>query len=149
MRVRNSCVSNFKKLKRVAHNFGHSFLSSLNYQDGDYISEHIFRAAREAGEPDVCIDVLNETIDPPALRLAVVLDSIAARRSWLPRMLESEECSIDQVKKMLLKIRFRFEDTTFSENVPGLELAAYDCVVEIHDDRGAVHIGKIPEWWKY
>ena len=64
-------------------------------------------------------------------------------------MLESEDCSIDQVDKMLLKIRFRFEDTQFSEAVPELELAAYDCTVEIHDDRGTVHIGKVPEWWKY
>ena len=142
-------MPNYKKLKSVAHNFGHSFLSSLNYAAGDYISEHIFKAAREAGEPDVCIDVLNETIDPPALRLPVVLDSVAARRSLLPSMLESEDCSIDQVKTMLLKIRFRFDDTTFSKTVPGLELAAYDCVVEILDDHGTVHVGEVPEWWKY
>jgi len=42
---------------------------------------------------------------------------------------------------MLLKIHFRFDDTQLSESVPGLELAAYDCTVEIHDDRGTVHIG--------
>jgi hypothetical protein len=54
----------------------------------------------------------------------------------------------DQVKKMFLKIHFRFEDTQLSKNTPGLELAAYDCTVEIHDDRGAVHIGRVPEWWR-
>ena len=139
----------YKKLKSVAHNFGHSFLSMMNYQEGDYIIEHIFRAARKAGEPDICIDVLNQTVDPPALRLPVILESIAHRKSWLPRMLESEDCSIEQVKRMLLKIHFHFDDTQLSKSVPGLELAAYDCTVEIHDDRGTVHIGAVPEWWKY
>jgi hypothetical protein len=135
----------YKKLKSVAHNFGHSFLSLMNYQEGDYIIEDILKAARKAGESDVCIDVLNQTVDPPALRLPVILETIAHRKSWLPRMLESEDCSIYQVQKMVVKIHFRFEDTQFSENVPGLELAAYDCTVEIHDDCGAVHIGDVPE----
>ncbi|MDH3444563.1 MAG: hypothetical protein OEN50_11600 [Deltaproteobacteria bacterium] len=142
-------MANYKKLKSVAHNFGHSFLSSMNYAQGDYIFEHIFKAARKAGEPDVCIDVLNQTVDPAAVRLPVILENIAHRRSWLPRMLESEDCSADQVQKMFVKIQFRFEDTQLSETVPGLELAAYDCTVEIHDDRGTVHIGKVPEGWKY
>jgi hypothetical protein len=121
----------------------------MNYQEGDYIFEHICKAARKAGESDVCIDVLNQIVDPPVLRLPVILESIAHRKTWLPRMLESEDCSIDQVKKLLLKIHFRFEDTQLSERVPGLELVAYDCTVEIHDNRGTVHIGKVPEWWNY
>ena len=35
----------------------------MNYQEGDYIFEHIFKAARKAGESDVCIDVLNQIIE--------------------------------------------------------------------------------------
>jgi hypothetical protein len=58
----------------------------MNYQEGDYILEHIFKAARKAGESEVCIDVLNQIIDPPALRLPVILESIAHRKSWLPRI---------------------------------------------------------------
>ena len=81
-----------------------AILSLMNYQEGDYIIEHIFRVARKAGQSDICINVLNQTVDPPALRLPVILESIAHRKSWLPRMLESEDCSIDQVERMLLKI---------------------------------------------
>src|SRR5439155_1154843 len=44
-------MSRYKFLKSIAHNLGHSFLSLMNYVEGDYIHAHLFRAARMANEP--------------------------------------------------------------------------------------------------
>jgi hypothetical protein len=48
-----------------------------------------------------------------------------------------------------ITVVFDFSRTREAENVPGLELAAYECTVEIIDDRGKMHMATVPEWWRY
>jgi hypothetical protein len=138
-----------KRLKSVAHNLGQSYLSLMNYRASDYVIAHLFRAARAANEPRFEVDVMAGRISPPALQTPVLKESVEDMRDYLPRALEAEGCSLDIVRSIRMTVAFRFEETTFSERVPTLEHEAYDCVVEILDDRGVLHKALVPEWWKY
>jgi hypothetical protein len=46
-------MASYKRLKSLAHNVGHSFLSLMNYVDDDYVVEDLFQHARNAEAPHV------------------------------------------------------------------------------------------------
>jgi hypothetical protein len=142
-------MARYKVLKSVAHNLGHSYLSLMNYVNDDYIVEHLFRRAKETGEPRVEIDVLQGTIEPSAFQIPVLTESVARERSWLGRLVQTGGAALDMVSAVRMEIVFDLAATRPSPNVPGLELAAYQCTVEIVDDRGRRHVASVPEWWRY
>jgi len=142
-------MAKYTVLKSVAHNLGHSYLSLMNYVDGDYIVEHLFRQARETGQARVEIDVLAGTIAPEAFQTPVLTESVIRERTWFGRLVQSGGAALDMVSAVRMEIVFDFEATRPSPNVPGLELAAYRCMVEIVDDRGRQHVANVPEWWRY
>ena len=142
-------MASYKVLKSVAHNLGHSYLSLMNYVSDDYIVEHLFRRAWETGETHVTIDVLGGTIDPPAFRTPVLVDSVARQRAWLGRLVQSSGAALDMVSAARMEIAFDLAAARPHPTVPGLELAAYTCTVEIVDDRGKRHVASVPEWWRY
>jgi hypothetical protein len=139
----------YKNLKSVAHNLGHAFFSSMNYRGSDYIIEYLYKKAKEINKSDVIIDYLNEIIEPAEFRITEVLESLHNYREYLTRELNSQKCSIDYVKEIKMYINFDLSNIIFHESINNLELAVYKCKVEIIDDRNKVHIGIVPEWWKY
>ena len=142
-------MAKYKVLRSVAHNLGHSYLSLMNYVDGDYIVEHLFRRARETGEARVEIDVLQGTIEPAAFQTPVLVDSVARERTWLGRLVQSGGAALDMISAARIEIVFDLAATRPSPNMPGAELAVYRCAVEIVDDRGKHHMANVPEWWRY
>jgi len=44
-------MTSHKLLKSVSHNFGHSFISLMNYVKGDYILGHLLNQARQPNVP--------------------------------------------------------------------------------------------------
>lgn len=142
-------MAKYKVLKSIAHNLGHSYLSLVNYQADDYIIEHLFRTAREANEPHVKIDVLRGTIEPSAFQTPVLLESVAQQRVFLGHLVQRQGAVLDMVTSARISIDFDFARTRLSRSVPGLELAMYNCIVEIVNDRGKSHIASVPEWWRY
>ena len=142
-------MPSYKVLKNIAHNLGHSFLSLMNYRADDYVVEHIFRTVRAANAPHVRIDVLKATIEPPALRSEIIQEAAVDARAWFEDLAVSQGSSLDYIRSVEIRIDFDFGATQMDQHVPELELAAYDCVVEIVDNRGKSHIGKVPEWWRY
>ena len=142
-------MAKYKVLASVAHNLGHSYLSLMNYVSDDYIVEHLFRRARETGETRVRIDVLEGTIEPPAFQTPVLVDSVARERAAFGRLVQTGGAALDMVSTARMEIVFDIAATRPSPTVPGLELAAYRCTVEIVDDRGKHHVAEVPEWWRY
>jgi hypothetical protein len=67
VRLRRIRMPNYKALKSVAHNLGHSYLSLMNHEGVDYVVEHLFKTARRYGITHVEIDVLNGSISPAEL----------------------------------------------------------------------------------
>jgi hypothetical protein len=142
-------MARYKVLKSVAHNVGHRYLSLMNWRAGNYVVEHLYRAAREANEPRVIINVLCESIEPEAVRTAVLLESVAHARAWLGQLVQSQGAALDMISALTIAVDFRFWDTRPSPDVPDLDLIAYTCNVEIVDDRGRSHTAAVPEWWRY
>ena len=64
-------------------------------------------------------------------------------------MAQSGGAALDMVSAVRMVIRFDLYAQKYSERVPDLELAVYDCTVELLDDRGKTHIAKVAEWWRY
>ena len=142
-------MARYKVLKSIAHNLGHSYLSLMNYVDGDYIVEHLFRRAKETGESRVRIDVLRGTIQPEAFQTPVLAASAARERAAFGRLVQSGGAALDMVAAARMEIVFDLAGTRARWTVPGLELAAYRCRVEIVDDRGRHHTADVKEWWRY
>jgi hypothetical protein len=142
-------MARYKVLKSVAHNLGHSYLSLMNYRAGDYVVEHLYRAAREANERHVTIDVLRGTIEPAVFQTPVLLESVGAERNGLGRLVQAQGAALDMVSRATIEIAFDFDAVHPSPNVPGLVHIAYVCTVHIVDDRGRTHSAIVPEWWRY
>lgn len=137
----------FRRLKSLAHNVAHSFLSSLNHVDGEYVATDIFESARRVGANRVTIDFLNASVEPAAVATPRLTKSILATREDLPRRADFEDCDFQAISSLVLDIEFHFDRTRMSEH--GLELPSYDARIALTDSRGASHISSIREWWRY
>ena len=142
-------MASYKVLKSVAHNLGHSYLSLMNWQHENYVVEHLFQRAKSTGEREVRIDALAGTIEPPAFQTPVLLESVAGLRGAVARMAQTGGAALDMVNAVRMVICFDLHARRYSDSVPDLELAVYDCTVEILDDRGTRHTAKVEEWWRY
>jgi len=54
----------YKNINSCIHNFGHSFVSLMNWEDGEYIDDILKRRVDENPEGTVIIDFINGTILP-------------------------------------------------------------------------------------
>ncbi|MFT5874599.1 MAG: hypothetical protein ACI8WT_003569 [Clostridium sp.] len=109
-----------KMLKSIAHNVAHSYLSLMNYIDGEYTVERLYQIAKESNQTNIVIDILRRSIEP-----AIYV--------------------IPEIEKSLLYL----EKTQISKTVPELELPKYECMSEIIDSTGKVYRKEVVEWWKY
>jgi len=57
-------MAKLKHLKSIAHNLAHTYFSLMNYIDGDYILEHLFKIVKENQISEFKVDVINVKIEP-------------------------------------------------------------------------------------
>ena len=142
-------MASHKVLRSVAHNLGHSYLSLMNWRGENYVVEHLYQRAKSTGESEVRIDALAGTIEPPAFQIPVLLESVAGLRGAVARMVQTGGAALDLVSSVRMVIRFDLHARKYSDRVPDVELAVYDCTVEILDERGKQHVATVKEWWRY
>jgi hypothetical protein len=135
-----------KVLRNVAHNFGHSFVSLLNYHGDDHVMSWLVREALFTGEPELRFDVLTGHAPPSRLLLPPVEASIDRYVSWFPRLLETHRLTIDIVARAELRLRFDLARYTESAVERTAELP-FDCWVTITDDQETERIGHVRDWW--
>ena len=59
----------YKVIKSAAHNFGHSFVSLMNYRGDDYVMSHLARLVVETGRSEVSVDLMTgQAVDLPRFR---------------------------------------------------------------------------------
>lgn len=138
-----------KSLRSVGHNLAHSYLSMVNYDEGNYIVEHIYIIAKETKRTNIKIDVKNMIIEPEEYSIPVLRRSLLYLKENFARLLASEKLSINEINNAIIYIDFDLSKTQLSKSVPSLELPSYNTNVEIVDVNSKKHSASVVEWWRY
>jgi hypothetical protein len=138
-----------KMLKSIAHNVAHSYLSLMNYIDGEYTVERLFQIAKESMQTNIIIDILQQSIEPSVYATPQIKISLTYLKDAFERLLDSEKISFDSIQSAKIRVGFDLKGTKISSNVPDLELPKYKCESEIIDLNGKVYKKEVVEWWKY
>jgi hypothetical protein len=135
----------YKVIKGVAHDFGHSFVSLTNYMADDYVMDRLASAALASGEPELRVDLLTGDAEPAALVVPLVRASLDTFAAWLPGKLGEHGVRRESVREATMRIQFDLPrlavDGAARVTVP------FECVVEITDDRGIIHVGTVRDTW--
>lgn len=137
----------YKVLKSAAHNFGHSFVSLLNYRGDDYVMSHLARAAVETGAPELRVDLLSGRAEPQALLEPPIRASVAGYVSWFPELLSSHRIEPQAVRAAAMRVRFEPDRRSTNLGFADAWEIPFECVVTIVDDRGKIHEGLVRDHW--
>lgn len=136
-----------KPLKSVSHNFGHSFISLMNYINDDYFLGHLLRQARLTKLNRLDIDILKNAAAPQELLTAPIRDSIGYWNKWFPTLVNGSGSTMDFISAATMTIEFDLQksrpypnDNNFTEN-------PFTCEIKIIDDRGKEYKHKHEGWW--
>lgn len=135
----------YKVIKGVAHDFGHSFVSLTNNIADVYVMDRLAGAALASGEPELRVDLLTGDAEPAALVVPLVRASLDTFVSWLPGKLGEHGVRPASVREATMSIRFELARLAVDEN--GRVRVPFECVVEITDDRGIIHLGTVRDGW--
>jgi hypothetical protein len=116
----------YKILKSIAHNFSHSFVSSMNYVDDGHVVDDLLQLARKADGERISIHWIPDIASQKRLTPRV-LKSIAIHREWLPKHVQNSGASIDAIREFRTDIFLK----------PNKQVAVQAYLV---DDRGKEHV---------
>jgi len=136
-----------KTLKNVSHNFGHSFVSLMNYMETDYFLGLLLTEMRKTGLNKLEVDILKNKSEPKELLTRKISKSIGYWTRWFPQLVEDSGSSMDFVKSAEMTIEFDLtlsrpypHDNRFIEN-------PYVCGIKIIDDNGKEYLKEQKGWW--
>ncbi len=138
----------YKNLKSIAHNFGHSFTSDMNWALDDYVMNHLARAAISSGQTELHADLLAGTAEPPALAVPQVRMAVSDRRAMLAHLLGSQNAEPSRIRAATMRLRVDVARRSAHPSQPDIWEFPFECVVELTDDRGITHRGEVYDWWR-
>jgi hypothetical protein len=140
-------MTSHKPLKSVSHNFGHSFISLMNYIHDDYFLGHLLKQARSTNLSKLSVDILAGSAFPKELLTLPMLNSINHWCKWFPELVNISGSTMDYVAKATMTIEFDLtktrpfpQDNQFIEN-------PFVCEIIITDDRGKEYRHEHTGWW--
>ncbi len=140
-------MTSHKPLKSVSHNFGHSFISLMNYIGDDYFLGHLLKQARKTNLNRLEVDILKNTASPDLLLTETIRGSIENWNKWFPDLVKNSGSTMDfvigatmTIEFDLLKTRPYAGDNRYCEN-------PFTCEIKIIDDRGKEYKHKHEGWW--
>ena len=140
-------MSSHKTLKSVAHNFGHSFISLMNYIDDDYFLGHLLKQVRATNLSRLEVDLLKGTAKPEQLLNKLIRDSIRHWNSRFSMLIVNSGSSMDFVSSASMVIEFDLSKTRPYSNGSSIAESSFICEVRIIDDRGKEYQHKHKGWW--
>ena len=140
-------MTSHKPLKSVVHNFGHSFISLMNYSGHDYFLGHLLKQARITHLNRLEVDILNNKSNPQKLLTKTIADSIENWNSRFPYLVNSSGSTMDFVKEAKMTIEFDLEKTRPYPNNQRIIENPFYCEVKIVDNRGKEYKYKHEGWW--
>jgi len=137
----------YKGIRSAAHNVADSFCGVMNPGPECTVVCHILAAATEAGEPEFRASLTEDVIEPAFHRTAAVCGSVTDYGCMLVRLVESHGGVARFVRGASLRLRFDLDDER--ELVQGVfrVWVPYECIVEVLDDRGRSHVGRVGGLW--
>lgn len=129
------------------HNFGHSFVSLMNWYDDGYVMSNLVRQAIRTRTNWLTFDILGERAEPFELLTPAVLHSIEEYRSWFPKLLQTHRIPIDNVVEATLRLGFDFKHVRPAIARPVDRQVPFLCVVTMRDFNGHLHRGRIKGAW--
>jgi hypothetical protein len=140
-------MTSHKPLKSVSHNFGHSFISLMNYINDDYFLGHLLKQARLTNCNKLSVDILKNIAEPTELLTSQIKSSIEYWNKWFPKLVESSGSTMDFVYSATMTIEFDLEiSRPYLGNSRILE-SPFTCEIVIIDDRGKEYKHKHEGWW--
>src|SRR5690606_10831176 len=85
-----------KPLRSVSHNFGHSFISLMNYINDDYLLGHLLRQSRKTKINKLTVDILNDKAEPKELLTNEIRTSLKHYCNWFPTLVSQSGSSMDR-----------------------------------------------------
>ena len=136
-----------KPLRSVSHNFGHSFISLMNYINDDYLLGHLLTQARKTTINKLTVDILKSKAKPRELLTNSVVTSIKRYCDWFPKLVNGSGSTMDYVASATMTIEFDLNvtrpfpgDNQYMEN-------PFNCEILIVDDRGKEYRHTHSGWW--
>jgi len=136
-----------KVLKSVSHNFGHSFVSFMNYMETDYFLGLLQTQMQKTELNRLEVDILNNESQPKELLTRKIQKSINYWNKWFPELVENSKSSMVFVKSAKMVIEF---DLTLSRLYPHNNKFTenpYMCEITIIDDNGKEYKKEQKGWW--
>jgi hypothetical protein len=136
-----------KVLKSVSHNFGHSFVSLMNYVKTDYFLGVLLKQMRKTKLNRLEVDILNDKSKPEKLLTRKILPTIKRYNKYFPELVTSSGSSMEFVESANMTIEFDLTvsrissiDNTSIEN-------PYICAITIVDKNGKEYKTEQKGWW--
>ena len=84
----------YKHIDSVLHNFGHSFVSPMNFVDDVFICDLLDAAARDSGRSEAQINFSGEVADRPEGSAPALKTSFEFSKVRLPKLLEGQNVNL-------------------------------------------------------
>jgi len=140
-------MTSHKPLKSVSHNFGHSFISLMNYINDDYFLGHLLKQARQTNLNRLEVDILKNTATPKELLTKPIQGSIEHWNKWFPTLVSSSGSTMEFVSSAKMTIEFNLGINRSYRSNPKLNESPFTCEIVIIDDRGKEYKHKHEGWW--
>jgi hypothetical protein len=145
--MRPSGMPRYKTLQSVAHNFGQSFTSLVNYYEDDFLMGHLLRRARQINVSTLTLDLLTGQRTPPELCDVHVSEALDGYVEWFPDLVRSHESDVSLIKSAQMEVAFDLPTERPDRNFPKALESPYRCTVDIVDDRGKHWQAELSGWW--
>jgi len=113
----------YKNIRSAIHNFGHSFVSLMNYVDGVYVIDELFDI--RAQEHDIEIDWLKNTFAPESKVTPPIKKSMEYWRADLERHLASQQVEMNRLEALKLFYPARGRGYMWAKDDRGKEYKIY------------------------
>jgi len=140
-------MGQYKVLKSIAHNLGHSFTSLMNYYYNDYIMGHLLARARETGLSELKLDFIRKTAEPKDLNVPPISESVNNYFESFPDFVQKSGSHLKYISSANMTISYDLNVYRPLDGVLQLTASPYKCYVEIIDDRGKAYTAQFKGWW--
>ena len=140
-------MTSHKPLKSVSHNFGHSFISLMNYVNDDYFLGHLLKQARKTNINKLTVDILKNIAEPTELLTSQIKSSIEHWNKWFPTLVENSGSTMNFVSSAIMTIEFDLKQTLLYSSNSKMLQSPFTCEIIIIDDRGKEYKHKHEGWW--